>query len=239
MKPLRDVIQALRAEIATALAMPGDRGVPLHPTRAVVTLRVLIRETGAESPPFEFIAAADRDGNDLADTATHTVTIEFEREPAGTAFAREQQQSGLAVPGVAAGHSPASGASLTQSLTTIFGAPGFDNAARATVFREVVDALTPEQIVALGDSFAREPEEVPRQKPAEAAVGTARLRITRLLKLGPGGFPEGRPALVELLRNHRVSDIRRALQEQWKTQSEWAREEGQGGGGSRQNPPSR
>ncbi len=99
---------------------------------------------------------------------------------------------------------------------SIFGVPGFDSSARATVFREALAGLSDEQARAIADSLRG--MATPGITPAAAR---ARGLITRLVEGAPAGPARGRELLAEAFYRHSVESLIRTVRDKWKTQEQW------------------
>jgi hypothetical protein len=200
MLPLNQAIEALRAA-ATAS----------HVVRLSVELRCVLRVSENGQP--EYFVLTEKDSA-TAQTC-HTITVELNDVGAS----QETQQ-----PSVTAAPYTTKGATtphdLVRQLSNIFGEPGFDSAARASVFAEIVESLSALQAAGLIQSFRSDPAEVPVERPGDPAVARARTRITRLVKLGPGGL-RGIPQLISILEEHGLDQVLKMIRDSWKTQEAW------------------
>ena len=178
------------------------------PDRVSVSLAVQINATEPAEDPGWLVVATE------PASCLHHVTIEFGLSTAGRAEIRPTQffkPPRPEEPG-ANGAEPRNFAVLSE----VFGAPGFDSSARATVFREALEQLSEEQrrrvLVSLGSMPS--PGE-------EAIVSQARHLIQRLAASGPAGSEHG-PAKLRHLAS--MGSVRELIQlaERWRTQSEWA-----------------
>lgn len=104
-------------------------------------------------------------------------------------------------------------------LAEVFGAPGFDSAARATVFRETLEPLSEVDRRVVLASLG----EVPGAE-VDPSLGLARHLLRRLAGSGPGGSQEGPERLRRLAERFPVEELIRVAAERWRTQSEWAAE---------------
>ena len=106
---------------------------------------------------------------------------------------------------------------LTTTLAQLFGPPGFDSSARATVFRETLagcaqaDALTALAALRAGAS-----------PPAEERLKATSQILRGLFQSGPTK-PVARAAelCAELLTRHTLADVLRVAETAWKTQDDW------------------
>src|ERR1043165_8540093 len=133
MKPLREIIEALGRELAG-----GDV------RRVTVTLRCAVVEESGQPVRFAVVTSADTPG-----VVTHEVCVELgggsgRASASSMAEQQEKQISAARCRDVAA-----TGDNAVALLTKMFGPPGFDNAARASVFVETIEGLTEQQLSAL------------------------------------------------------------------------------------------
>lgn len=210
MLSVQKTIRALRRQILAALAddTAVPEGVSLVADRVSVSLAVQIHATEPAEDPGWLVVATE------PASCLHHVTIEFNLSTAGQTEIRPTLLFKPARPAEAGanGAEPRNFAVLSE----VFGAPGFDSSARATVFREALEELSEEQrrrvLVSLGNLPS--PGE-------EAIVSQARHLIQRLAASGPAG-PEHGPAKLRHLAS--MGSVRELIQlaERWRTQSEWA-----------------
>ena len=147
MKPLREVIEAIRREL--------PEGAQTH---ASATLQCVVIEKGG-TVTIGVVTSADLPG-----LTTHAVTVSLARGSS------EQPAAATAAAIPVAQNSDG----LRPILERMFGPPGFDNAARASVFCEIVDGLAQDQLSALLQNLRDDKTEVPLQKHPDAAVAMAR-----------------------------------------------------------------
>ena len=104
-----------------------------------------------------------------------------------------------------------------KSLSALFGPPGFDSSARATVFREVFRELTAPQIEALLASFS-----AGTIQEEDATLLNARHRLNGVLRSGPlRSVERGGAIIAEMFRCQAPERILVLIAERWKTQGEW------------------
>jgi hypothetical protein len=213
MQPLKNVISALRRQIIDALEM--DRDLPgltrLEAERVVVSLSFTHEQAQDGTLQFSCIGSGPAAGN-------HNLTIEFRLTPTATGAENSpaSNTSTASAPPHPAGFDSAQARKATDSLASIFGAPGFDSSARATVFREALAGVSDDQARAIIDSLRGLP--TPGITPAAAR---ARHLINRLIASGHAGPTRGREILAEILYQHSVQSVIRLVRDQWKTQEEW------------------
>jgi hypothetical protein len=210
---LREVLMTLRRELAAA-EVGGHR--------ATVTLAIEVIESG----PGGALRFGVVTGTAGATPSRHSITIELEPSVADAGLQNHPSSSApLAVKGrgesATAGADTAKDKGLVESLTGMFGAPGFDNAARASVFADILESLTPEQVTALVSSFELDATEVPREKPTDPAVAAARIRIARLLRLGPERYKGGLETMLAVLKRTPAPSLIQTVRATWKTQDAW------------------
>jgi hypothetical protein len=214
MQSLRKVISALHHEILAALQEGRDlpKGGRLEADKVVVTLALGISQQKHDAPVELWCHSQEQNA---ASAPCHTITIEF--RPVLTLAANGSPQLSHEKPAAqGAGLEAAQERKIAESLTMIFGAPGFDSSARATVFREALAGLSDDQARAIMDSLRGMP--TPGITPAAAR---ARHLISRLIDSGNAGSARGRDILAEIFYQHSVQSITRLVRELWKTQEEW------------------
>ena len=213
MLTVEQAVRALRREILTALA--EDATLPLGATfsaeRVTLSLAVRIAPPRVAGGPDALQVAEDPGPSD------HRVTVEF-----------RLGEIPLPVPATTVSSAPApsadqpitadhDGSIASTGLAQIFGAPGFDSSARATVFREALEELDAAQqrqaLLGLGD---------PPSAGEDPTVIRARHLIRRLAASGPAGSTNGPRLLRELATRCPVEDLVAQAANRWRTQSEWA-----------------
>ena len=103
------------------------------------------------------------------------------------------------------------------ALSEVFGAPGFDSSARATVFRETLEELDEAECQAVLTSLG-----TPAPEGEEPALSRARHLVQRLAGSGPAGPRRGPELLRQLASRVPAGVLIRLAAERWRTQSEWA-----------------
>jgi len=210
MKRLKEVIAALQREIESS----GGSG-----NRATATLPVVIEEDEHGRIGFRVLTTRDEPRQPAPQRATMTLQIEL---GPGTKVESVPAAPGATVSDpVRAASGSTGGPDFLPLLERMFGPPGFDNAARASVFCEVVEGLDASQVGALIEAFETDPAEVPQVRPADAAVATARIRLVRLLRMGPSGFRGAVDAMLQVLKQQPAPLVLKTIRERWKTQDEW------------------
>ena len=197
----------LRDDIAHALASgeATPTGVLLTAERASITLSVnLIGET-APGTKSQFVVLPNA-------TGPHQVTVEF-------ALGGQSQVTGSkpVIPeALPVAPSTTDLEALATSLSGIFGNPGFDSSARATVFRENLTELNPEEAASLIATLGDLPpaNETP-------AAGKARLRIKRLAALVSAEPEAALKSFAQCASHFPVKEIIELAAKRWKTQDDW------------------
>jgi hypothetical protein len=202
MRPIHEIIGALKQELQAELA-----AAPV-----TVTLHCVVVEKQGRTT-FGVVTSADPPG-----LTTHAIVFQLNGAMPAASTLPASQAAGLGHMAAVSGP-PAS--DLLTSLTAIFGEPGFDNAARASVFREMLEELDSAQLEALLSDLRADTSEVPQQKHADSSIAMARTRLMRLLKLGPAGRLGGLEALLRIFDQYRLPAVVEAIKAHWKTQGHW------------------
>lgn len=193
MQPLNEAIAAVLNEVSQGCAAGRP---PLKPERIRLTLNFAL-EAG-QAP------RADAAG-------PHSITVEF---AVGTAA---PSQSGPppaeAVPAAQAATPP----EITSVLAQLFGTPGFDSSARATVFRETLAGMTHAEAEAVMAALTT---------PLAGITEETRRRAVHILRgvihSGPTKQVErGAEALRRLFSSHPLAEVVRVVEAEWKTQDAW------------------
>lgn len=215
MTPLEQALQTLRQELETAMSpLPGSRtGACWTADRATVSIALQLSPSPRTGDPDRFTVATD------PGTALHHVTFELRRTPASLT-------ADAPAPGVeSAGQSPMNDAPplspLVSGLAEIFGTPGFDSSARATVFRETLEGLDDPQCRAVLESLGS-----PAPAGDDEGIARVRHRITRMAASGPAGRDRGPDLLRRLAALHSPHSLVQAAATHWRTPSDWATESG-------------
>lgn len=196
---LSHAIHAALAELQSSLAAPrGPGGTQLNAQRAQLTVA--------------FALAADGTTN-ATSGGPHSVTVEFTageltaQRPASPALlTADATQPGTAVP-----------CELTDALAQIFGPPGFDNSARAMVFREVFEGMSDEQALAVLTAAA-----APATAGLDDAMRMPAHLVRGIIQSGPAKAPDtGISVLRSVLAIHPLAEVLRVVQREWKSQSDW------------------
>ena len=107
---------------------------------------------------------------------------------------------------------PAEGAltPMMQKLEAAFGPPGFDSAARATVFCELASEVGLDAVVGLLEAL------VEKRTSPDPGIERARPSVMRLLERGPAGVGSGAQILMRLFREHPKESILEAIGSHWR-----------------------
>lgn len=199
-QPLRHAIAAALREVESGIAQQRQQGkLPLVPARVHLSLIFTLDEAGTQA-----LASAK---------GPHSVTIEFTagERPAGA-------EAPAASTDEAAQDRPTSAQDeIISALSQVFGAPGFDSSARATVFREALEGLSREQALAALAAAAASPA-ASRPEP----MRTAAHRLRGVIQSGPSKTLErGGGILRDVLTCHPLELVLRVAEAEWKTQEKW------------------
>jgi len=191
MQPLNEAIAAVLKEVNRGCAAAG---VPAQPERVRLTLNFAL-EAG-QTP------RAQADG-------PHSVTVEFALNdaPAGN------PAPAAAVPIAATAES----GGMAPALSQVFGVPGFDSSARATVFRETLAGMTPAEVEAVMAALTT---------PLAGIADERRRHAVHILRgvihSGPTKQVErGAEALRRMFASHPLAEVMRVVEAEWKTQDAW------------------
>jgi hypothetical protein len=198
MQTLSDAIAAALREVERGLAIRrAEGGLALAPQRVQLNFHFALDGGVAHASP----------------TGPHSVSIEI---GAGTALAATPTLASAMVNAV----SRVPAAAVIESadgLAAVFGAPGFDSSARATVFRETLEGMSDEEaravMVALQTPLAEIPEESRRRA----------VHILRgVILSGPAKQLErGAAVLRNALAGRPLLEVLRHVEATWKTQDDW------------------
>jgi hypothetical protein len=223
MLSLKDVIAALRRELAEALEENQPHGLRLEAERVVLSLEIAV-EAG-ENPAELSYAVLETDPSDSirlngGAKQAHTLKIEFKaiqgrsdaaipQEPA-----KKEKRGGPARPKA---KSSGKDLDLLEALARVFGEPGFDSSARATVFREALTGMPEAQIRAVMDSLQGAPG-----SELDETIRNTRHLILGITRSGPLQSQEkGGEVLTEIFRERKAAEILQLIEEHWKTQNHW------------------
>ena len=197
----------LRDDIAHALASSGatPSGVQLTADRASITLSVNLIGEAAPGTKSQFVVLPNA-------TGPHQVTVEF-------ALGGVSRDTGSkpAPPETSPAVPPTTDLeALATSLSGIFGSPGFDSSARATVFRENLTELSPEDAASLIATLGELPPTI-----ETPAAGKARIRIKRLAALVSTEPDAALKTFAQCASHFPVKEIIELAAKRWKTQDDW------------------
>lgn len=196
-------VQLLNEAIATVLgevergfvSRRNAGGTGLAVERIRITMNFSLEDEGQ-------IAHAEPEGR-------HSVTVEFKVGEAGALLPVVER----AAPKVQA---PAEG-EIIPTLSQVFGAPGFDSSARATVFRETFAERSHEQACAAVAGLGSASSVV-----SDEAVRFASQMLRGIIQSGPAKTPaRGAELLQSVLSRHPLNEVLRVVQVIWKTQDDW------------------
>ena len=196
MQPLNDAIATVLREVERGFAARrAAGGPPLTPERIRLTLNFAFDGTGQA-------AHAEPAG-------PHSVTVEFKVGEAGQLVPVTPPAVPVANRAVEVG--------IVPVLTQVFGPPGFDSSARATVFRETLEGHTHEEVLAALAAL---------RSNAPSAADPAAKHISQILRgmlhTGPmKNVTQGAELLIELLVQNPLAEVLRVAETTWKTHDDW------------------
>lgn len=196
MQPLNEAIATVLREVERGFAARrAAGGTPLTPERIRLSLNFAFDGTGQS-------AHAEPGG-------PHSVTVEFKVGEAG--------QLVPVTPAAVPATKPAVATDMVPVLTQVFGPPGFDSSARATVFRETLaDRSHAEVVAALTALRSNAPSAL------DPAVKHVSQILRGMLHTGPmKNVPHGAELLIELLVQHPLAEVLRVAETTWKTHDDW------------------
>ncbi|KAB2661935.1 MAG: hypothetical protein DVB31_11825 [Verrucomicrobia bacterium] len=212
MQSLSEVVRALRAEIAASLADEGPlpEGCRWVADRVVATLGfsvVTSPEDGASGRTPRFVVAT-------GGGAVHSLRVEFAPgEPVPRAVGAPAATD---VPAPAPRRLRGEATQpAVEILSGVFGAPGFDSSARATVFREALDPLDGAGVRRLMETLGD------REPTGDRAADHARHLVRRVIASGPGTVEDGVAALRGLFAIHDAGELLGLIEDRWRTQDDW------------------
>jgi len=225
MEPLQQVIVALRREIETALQQrqPLPHGARLEAERVVVTLQFCINDAvanGKTGVSFDVPSSDMRANGKTSPASAHSLTIEFKSVPVRIVDDNSSGDMMLQAP-----ESPVTSEAsiegteadqITQQLTKVFGAPGFDSSARASVFREAFENLSEKETADLIASLRGTPADE-----NDTVVKHSLALLNRVCRSGPAGLAPGKAILGKLFQRHPAKSIVQLVSTVWKSQQEW------------------
>lgn len=218
MESLRKIIAAFRREIEAGITQdigPG-RGVRLELDRVVATLHLSIGTERTGNGVEEIVvraAAVGSGGAEPRERAQHTITLEFKLSGVGRAIPARADRQGECAEQLDGREAD----EVSSALASLFGPPGFDSSARATVFREALSGMVHDRARAIVDSlFATTSPEI------SEGEKRARHLISRVLTSGPlKSANRGGEVLASILDRYTLESVLRLVDERWKSQDEW------------------
>ena len=227
MASLKTILAALQNELETAFS----GSLELRDGNRLRTDRISL------SLELDFIESSDADGNlqiefrapspdpgrkknpaSAGDAARrHTMTFEFRSDTGSAATAPEiprpkTKKSKTEAPLVGAAYDQ-----LVTGLSRVFGPPGFDSSARATVFREILEELSKEHQDAVRAALRSGTFESD-----ERLVHSALHRLRGLFQSGPATSPKvGAELFWAIAGQYSMPSLLQLIQEAWKEQSSW------------------
>ena len=169
---------------------------------------------GLERVQLTLTFALDGDGTANASPGgPHSLTISFKP---GELTARAGTSP--APPAASLPNPPTDAAGeIVAALSQVFGAPGFDPSARATVFREAVEGMSQEQVLAVLTAAAASPS-----ASADDATRMSAHLLRGVIQSGPTkALDRGVSTLQDLLTRHSLAEVLRVVDTEWKTQMAW------------------
>jgi len=183
MKPLGEVIAALRRELESGLgsSSPAPAGGAWDLERATVRLNVILRETPGTKGPAEIECLVSTAGTNPTPAADGAVTLEVTLRRGCASLENEP-----AVEGIRSAWSAASESNRKDALTEVFGKPGgFYSHNRAEVFVSALVELSDADFSSLQAALGKGSAEGLAGEPA-LAFG----QIANILRSGPAGSVE-------------------------------------------------
>ncbi len=217
MMSVQQAVRALRRELSAALIGDADLppGAALVADRVVVSLGVCL--TPNHSSPDAagtFMVATD------SAACLHHVEIQFQVGTRAVPLEGTHPVSGHPALSTVDASNATDASTIFAVLSEIFGPPGFDSSARASVFRETLEPLPEAQRRSvLGSLSGQAPSEAP-----DPSLYYARHLIRRLAASGPSGLEQGIKLLERLAQQGDLNDLIQIAATRWRTQSEWATE---------------
>lgn len=197
---LRHAITAALREVESGIAHQRKQGkLLLIPERVHLSLNFTLDEAGTQA---------------LASTSgPHSVTIEFkagERLAGATESAASTDEAAQDRPAGAQDE-------IVSALSRVFGSPGFDSSARATVFREALEGLSRERALAALAAVGSSPS-ASHSEP----MRTVAHRLRGVIQSGPSKTLErGGGILRDVLARHSFEEVLRVAETEWRTQDKW------------------
>lgn len=203
------MIAMIRAELDSAFG--AGTTLPNHilrePERVVVTLGFKVEDkTGTSPGRINFQTSAGKG-------TLNSLSLEFryhgnssggsEVVAANVVETRSEELTGPA------------GERVREQLSQVFGPPGFDSSARATVLREAFEGLSGAEIETLIQTFAGSKVEL-----SSAAKRSAAL-VDRVCKTSSSSPAQAKKILANVFREHSPIAVLSLISSLWKTQEAW------------------
>lgn len=210
MQSLKEVMAALREEIASAVAgnKPLSENVRLEADRVVVTLGFQVEKEAGQAVAFKF--GTDSDANSLC--------IEFRCQTGDLPSIPTKAENAAAPPAARATRelSDTEIESVVRQLSQVFGAPGFDSSARATVFLEAFENLSVSEVGALVELFSSTGSTPPSDQ-----VKRSQGLIRRICDAGPSGREGAKKILARVFAEFEAAAVLDLVSSTWKHQQHW------------------
>jgi hypothetical protein len=125
------------------------------------------------------------------------------------------------IPPAAPVEKPTDTGGIVPVLAQVFGVPGFDSSARATVFRETLAGKSHDEVLAVLATLRPE-----ATAPLDDATRRASHVLRGIIQSGPTkNVGQGARALVELLTQHPLAEVLCVAETTWKTHDDWLGEQ--------------
>lgn len=221
MASLKQVVDTLRREIETALAQaqPWPGGVQLEADRIIATLQMNVVDLqGNDGIRIDIPSGPGKNSGDQVVTPVHSLRLEFKciggqliavppKENQAGANPNMSLSAPMQLAEPAAEH-------VTRQLSSIFGPPGFDSSARATVFREALENLADTDVAILVSGLTG-------GSVSDSRVKRAISLLQRVCHSGPAGAIQGKEVLARVFQSYSIQAVVQLVREIWKTQDEW------------------
>ena len=201
---LAQVIATLQRELADAQQKQLASGLQVSPDSLVATLHFKITKTSDDTSPL-------LDFDCSSGCCTNSIQIELR-----TTAPNNQATLAIAPSESRRSEIPAADvSSIEEKLSEVFGKPGFDSSARATVFREALENLSTDELRDLIEILGGNQIESSR-----ISVKHSASMISRVCQSGPSGST-GKEILASLFQIYDVDPLIRLVARVWKSQQDW------------------